>query len=68
MKKPSSREFSHERRLFEYLLREPVENQRRWEGTLAGFSDGVITLEPTPGKSLRIGLQQIEKANLKFEW
>src|SRR5919201_5228505 len=27
------------------LLREPVENQRRWEGTLAGFADGTITLE-----------------------
>jgi ribosome maturation factor RimP len=50
------------------LLREPLENQRRWEGTLAGFSDGVITLEPAPGKSLQIGLQQVERANLKFEW
>ena len=50
------------------VLREPVENQRRWEGTLAAFSDGVITLEPAPGKALRIGLQQVEKANLKFEW
>lgn len=49
-------------------LREPVENQRRWEGTLAGFAEGVITLEPAPGKTLRFGLDQIEKANLKFEW
>ena len=24
-------------------LREPVENQRHWEGTLAGFEDGVIS-------------------------
>src|SRR5215471_16876934 len=26
-------------------LREPVENQRHWEGILAGFSDGVISLD-----------------------
>jgi ribosome maturation factor RimP len=50
------------------VLREPVDNQRRWEGTLAGFEDGAITLEAAAGKTLRIGLQQVEKANLKFEW
>jgi ribosome maturation factor RimP len=49
-------------------LREPIENQRRWEGKLAGFSDGVITLEPAPGRTLQFGLDQVEKANLKFEW
>src|SRR6516162_4888705 len=32
-------------------LHEPVENQRNWEGTLAGFSEGVITLEPAGGKT-----------------
>ena len=26
-------------------LRAPVENQRHWEGTLAGFADGVISLD-----------------------
>ena len=50
------------------VLKSPVENQRRWEGVLAGFADGVITLEPESGKELRIGLDQVEKANLKFEW
>lgn len=50
------------------VLKSPVENQRRWEGVLAGFADGVITLEPSSGKVLRIGLDQVEKANLKFEW
>ena len=49
-------------------LREPVENQRRWEGTLAGFSEGIITLEPAPGKSVQFGLDNVERANLKFEW
>lgn len=50
------------------VLKSPVENQRRWDGVLAGFADGVITLEPGSGKVLRIGLDQVEKANLKFEW
>ena len=50
------------------MLREPIENQRRWEGTLAGFADNVVTLEPGPGKTIRFDLQQVEKANLKFEW
>ncbi len=50
------------------LLSEPVENQRRWEGLLAGFDDGMITLEPSPGKQVRFGLEKVERANLKFEW
>jgi ribosome maturation factor RimP len=50
------------------VLREPVENQRRWEGKLAGFSDGIVTLEPSAGKIVRFTLSQVEKANLKFEW
>ena len=50
------------------VLREPVEDRRYWEGTLAGFSEGIITLEPVPGKRLRFGLQQVQRANLKFEW
>jgi ribosome maturation factor RimP len=50
------------------LLREPVENQRRWEGTLAAFAEGVVTLEPGGGKTVRFPLELVEKANLKFEW
>ena len=50
------------------VLHEPIENQRRWEGTLAGFSDGLISLEPAPGKVIQVPLTQVEKANLKFEW
>ncbi len=51
-----------------FLLREPVENRRRWEGTLAGFSGGLIALEPAPGRVIQFPLAQVEKANLKFEW
>ncbi|MCE5306699.1 MAG: ribosome maturation factor RimP [Acidobacteriales bacterium] len=50
------------------VLKSPVENQRRWEGILTGFAEGVITLEPSSGKVLCIGLDQVEKANLKFDW
>ena len=50
------------------VLREPLENSRRWEGTLAGFTDGVVALEAAAGKLIHIPLAQVEKANLKFEW
>ena len=49
-------------------LREPVGNQRRWEGTLTGVADDVVTLEAEPGKTIQLRMDQIEKANLKFEW
>lgn len=50
------------------VLREPLENQRCWEGTLSGFAGGVVSLEASPGKKLEIPLAMVEKANLKFEW
>ena len=50
------------------VLREPVDNQRHWTGALKSFSAGMITLEPSPGRSLEFPLEQVEKANLKFEW
>ena len=50
------------------VLRVPVENQRNWAGILQNFADGVVTLEPSPGKSVRFPLEQVERANLKFEW
>jgi ribosome maturation factor RimP len=50
------------------VLREPVENQRRWEGKLAGISEGIVALEPSDGRVIRFPLAQVEKANLKFEW
>jgi len=55
------------------VLREPVENQRRWEGRLAGISEGVVALEvaapmPTAGRVIHFPLDQVQKANLKFDW
>ena len=45
-----------------------MEGRRNWEGTLAGFEDGIIALETGPGKTVRFPFEQVQKANLKFEW
>jgi ribosome maturation factor RimP len=50
------------------VLREPVENQRHWSGTLIGYADGQVTIEPSAGRQVRFALAQVERANLKFEW
>jgi ribosome maturation factor RimP len=50
------------------VLRQPVDNQRHWVGALTGFTEGIITLEPSPGRSVQFPFDQVEKANLKFEW
>ncbi len=49
-------------------LRQPVEDQRHWTGALKSFAEGIITLEPSPGRSVEFPLEQVDKANLKFEW
>jgi ribosome maturation factor RimP len=49
-------------------LREPIGGRRNWEGTLAGFEDGRVTLETGGQAPLRVALEEIRKANLKFEW
>ena len=50
------------------VLREPVEGRRSWEGTLAAFEDGRVTLDAGGAQPLRVALEEIQKANLKFEW
>src|SRR6266481_6540751 len=47
------------------VLKQPVENQRHLTGALTGFSEGIITIEPSPGHAIRIPLEQVERANLK---
>lgn len=49
-------------------LREPIENRRRWEGTVRGVEGGVILIETDGGAPLRLRMEQIEKAHLNFEW
>lgn len=49
-------------------LREAVEGRRNWDGTLAGFEGGAVALEIEAGKTIRFPFEQVQKANLKFEW
>jgi len=49
-------------------LRDAIDGRRNWEGMLAGFENGSIALETAPGKTLRFPFEQVEKANLKFDW
>src|SRR5271156_2327430 len=39
-------------------LRAPVENSRHWMGTLKSFAEGILTLEPAPGRSVQFPLEQ----------
>jgi ribosome maturation factor RimP len=50
------------------VLRQPLENQRHWEGKLAGLEDSTVSLEVGTDRVLRFPLSQVERANLKFEW
>ena len=49
-------------------LFKPIEGQLRWEGQLQKIADGVLDIETPTGELLRIPLEQVQKANLKFEW
>ena len=49
-------------------LRDPVAGRRNWEGTLAGLEDGMIRLDVERGDPVRFPFEQVQKANLKFEW
>jgi ribosome maturation factor RimP len=48
--------------------REPIEGSKRFEGKLAAFDSETLELELTPDHLVRVPLDQVEKANLKFEW
>jgi ribosome maturation factor RimP len=49
-------------------LRDAVEGRRSWEGILAGFENGAVSLEAQPGKIISFPFDQVYKAHLKFEW
>jgi ribosome maturation factor RimP len=50
------------------LFHEPFAGKQRLEGKLTGFTGDALELEIEPGSQSRIPLDQIRKANLKFEW
>ncbi|MBV9612791.1 MAG: ribosome maturation factor RimP [Acidobacteriaceae bacterium] len=49
-------------------IREPIEGRTRFEGKLAGFADGRLEVETDTGDRVHVPLEQVQKANLKFEW
>jgi ribosome maturation factor RimP len=49
-------------------LRDPIEGRRHWEGILAHFENSQVTLEDAQGKIIQFPLEQVQKANLKFDW
>jgi ribosome maturation factor RimP len=49
-------------------VRTPIDKRKKLEGTLAGIAGDVILLEPSPGEQIQIPLDNVERANLKFEW
>lgn len=49
-------------------LKEPVEGFSRVEGKLSGVEGDTLAVEIESGQLLRVRLDQVRKANLKFEW
>ena len=49
-------------------FRQPIEGLKRLEGKLSGVEGEVLAVEAPSGQVLRIPLEQVQKANLKFEW
>jgi ribosome maturation factor RimP len=49
-------------------VRQPIAGQVRLEGKLARFAQGVLELETQAGQLVHVPLDQVQKANLKFEW
>jgi ribosome maturation factor RimP len=46
----------------------PGETRRQLEGRLAHFANGSLEVEVAPGNLVRVPLDTVQKANLKFEW
>jgi ribosome maturation factor RimP len=49
-------------------LRAPIEKRRKFDGKLAGFDGRRVKLEMPQGQTLEVALDDIEKANLVYEW
>jgi ribosome maturation factor RimP len=49
-------------------IQEPGGQRTSLTGKLAEITGGTLALEVEPGNVLRVPLEQVQKANLKFEW
>jgi len=50
------------------IVREPVSGHRQLLGRLEGLEGGIVTLLPEHGERVRVAYDNIERANLVFEW
>lgn len=50
------------------VLREPVDGNATWDGVLESFEANTLTLTSKKGQAVRIPLDKVKKANLKFDW
>jgi ribosome maturation factor RimP len=48
-------------------VRDAVEGYTRFEGKLTGFAEETLEVELAPEHRVRVPLEQVQKANLKFE-
>jgi len=49
-------------------LREPMDGMKSFDGKLTAFADGTLDVETASGHLVHFPLEQVQKANLKFEW
>jgi ribosome maturation factor RimP len=49
-------------------LKVPIEKRRKFDGKLAGFDGRLVRLQVSPEQELAFALEDIEKANLVYEW
>lgn len=50
------------------FLAEPIDNSKRWEGVIAAVEGDRIRLEAQGGQVVEFSLNQVDRANLTFEW
>jgi ribosome maturation factor RimP len=60
-------------RRIKVVLREPLscvkqEGVKHFEGVLQSAQDGTLTVETAGGQSVQFPFEQVDRANLKFEW
>ena len=55
-------------RLAKIVVSRPVDRQTHFEGRLAGFDDGSVVIETTPGKRQLIPLSLVTRARLEVEF
>jgi ribosome maturation factor RimP len=50
------------------VLREPLDSVKHFDGVLRSAQDGDLRMELDGGRSVQFRFEQVDRANLKFEW